>query len=571
MFNVSKLFICLRFFLFIFSGYGYIQFLRKFIRTEFCFGLLFSGVSCVLFFAGILNLLRVVTWTLFLFGLILAVYSVQQNKRVHDIICVGTVFFLASVLFLLVLLYGSKFTTYDDFSHWAMAAKVLIDSHRFPNFQDDFIIFTSYPLGSACFIYYFTQILGSSAEWIQMYAQNILMAGMLTSLFAFSKKILSALFTAFICVCLLCSNRHLFELLVDNLLPIVALSAASFCLYYSRGLKDRLFYVLPYVVFLLTIKNSGLLFSVLLCGYIWFTLRHEDIDSKTWLILFAVPVMTLVLWQAHVRQVFPHGMTGKHSLSLSYYKQIFMGKQLSDIWIIVKAMAAREFSVSNRGLWVLITGILLWIFWRRFTRQPCRDVGSSILFAGISYALYQIGTLGMYLFSMPTAEAVVLGSYDRYHRTIITFIAGLILVEIMRTVQQTKNSDTCTAPPAVLCTALVALIALCTALNPNFSYLRRQQLDGTERNRFDCLIAEYDISSGSNYLLVAQDEGEGYLYFLTQYLLWPQHLVIKTEDAITLDDLSYIDYIIVLDESEKTKAFLSELSPGYSDPVFCLY
>ena len=569
---MDKIEFVMRLFLFFLSCYGYIQYLRRFVPIEFCIGLLFSGISCVLFFAGILNLLRVVAWTLFLFGLILAFYSVKQRKRIHDIFCVGTVFFLMSLVFFLVLLYGSKFTSYDDFSHWAMAAKILIDNHRFPNFQDDFIMFTSYPLGSTCFIYYFTQIVGTSAEWVQMYAQDILMAGMLTSLFAFSKKKLSALFTVFFCVCLLCSNRHLFELLVDNLLPIVALSAASFCLYYSRGLKDRLFYILPYVVFLLTIKNSGLLFSVLLCGYIWITLRHENISSKNWLILFAVPVMTLVLWQAHVRQVFPHGMAGKHSLSLSYYKQIFMGKQLTDIWIIVKAMAAREFSVSNRGLWVLITGILFWIFWKQFTTQPCREVETTVLFAGISYALYQIGTLGMYLFSMPTSEAVVLGSYDRYHRTIITFIAGLLLVEFMRTVQQTKNSDTYKAPPSArLCTALVALIALCTALNPNFSFLRRQQLEGTQRNKFDCLIAEYDIPSGSNYLLVGQDEGDGYLFFLTRYLLWPQNFIIKTEDALTLDDLSYINYIIVLDESEKTKAFLSELSPGYSDPVFYLY
>ena len=84
-----------------------------------------------------------------------------------------------------------------------------------------------------------------------------------------------------------------------------------------------------------------MLFSILLCGYIWTTLRREDVNPKTWLFFFAVPIMTLILWQAHVRQVFPYGMEGKHSLSLSYFKQIFEGKGITDIWIIISAMGAR--------------------------------------------------------------------------------------------------------------------------------------------------------------------------------------------------------------------------------------
>lgn len=568
---MDKILFMIRLFLFFLSCYGYIQYLRRFARIEFCIGLLFSGISCVLFFAGILNLLRAAAWALFLFGLILAANSVKQRNRAHGILCAGTVFFLLLLVLFPALLYGSAFTHYDNFSHWAVAAKVVIDSHRFPSFQDDFIMFPSYPLGSACFIYYFTQIVGASAEWIQMYAQAILMAGMLTSLFVFCGKKLSSLLTAFFCLCLLCSNNSLFDLLVDTLLPIVALSGASFCLYYGRGLKDRLFCLLPYLVFLITIKNSGLLFSILLCGYIWTTLRREDVNPKTWLFFFAVPIMTLILWQAHVRQVFPYGMEGKHSLSLSYFKQIFEGKGITDIWIIISAMVAREFSVSNRGMWILISGILFWLIWKRLVSQPCLEMRTTLIFAGVGYVLYQIGTLGMYLFSMPTEEAVSLAAYGRYHQTIITFIAGLLLTEVMRTIQQAKDSDMYKAPTALFCTALVALIALCTALNPNFSYLRRQQLDGTLRYKYDRLIADYDIPSGGKYLLVTREDDKGFLLYLTQYLLWPQELIIQTEDELNLDDLSYVECIIVFDESEKTKSFLSELSPGYTDPVYYLY
>ena len=85
------------------------------------------------------------------------------------------------------------------------------------------------------------------------------------------------------------------------------------------------------------------------------------------------------------------------------------------------------------------------------------------------------------------------------------------------------------------------------------------------------MIADYDIPSGGKYLLVTREDDKGFLLYLTQYLLWPQELIIQTEDELNLDDLSYVECIIVFDESEKTKSFLSELSPGYTDPVYYLY
>ena len=73
---MANLLVLLRLFLFFVSCYGYIQYLRKSIRTEFCIGLVFSGIVSFLFLAGILNLLRPAAWALFAGGLILAGYSV---------------------------------------------------------------------------------------------------------------------------------------------------------------------------------------------------------------------------------------------------------------------------------------------------------------------------------------------------------------------------------------------------------------------------------------------------------------------------------------------------------------
>lgn len=566
---MDKIAFVIRLFLFFLSCYGYIQYLRRFVPIEFCIGLLFSGISSILFFAGILNLLPAAALALFVCGLILTGYSVKQQMRIADILCPGTAFFLILSVFFLFLLPGSKFVHYDNFSHWATVARVLIEYHRFPNFQDPYIVFTSYPLGSASFIFYVTGIAGVSSEWMQMYAQAILMAGMAVSLFAFVKGRIPSLIAAFCCICLLCSNNSFFDILVDNLLSVTALSAAAFCIYYGRELKTRIWFFLPYVVFLLSVKNSGLFFVILLYGYIWFTLRREAVPSKTWLVLFAVPVMTLVLWQAHVNLVFPNGMSGKHSMSLSYFSSIIQEKQLSDILAIVKAMAFRVFSVSNHGLLALLSGLLIWLVWRKFSSQPCQEMKTTLLLAAAAYVLYQIGNLGMYIFSMPIWEAMILSEYDRYHQTIITFVAGLFFLEAIQASHLPLVSGRRNA--LSLCTVLAALIVSFFVLSPDFTCFQRQQLDNTMRGRLEQLIQDYDIPCGSEYLVFVRNQDVSFLNFMCQYVLRPQGLFIQSENEMSLSGLSYIDYIIAFDETEKTEAFISQLSPGYTDPVYRLF
>ncbi len=568
-----KIIVLARILLFFLSSYGYVQYLRKSVRTEFSVGLLFSGISSILVLAGILNLLRITAWVLFFGGLFLTGYSIKQKQRVNSILCAGTVFFLLLAVLFPFLLYGSEFVHYDNFTHWAVAARLLIENHRFPILQDPYILFTSYPLGSACFIYYFCEIVGASSEWLLMYAQAILMAGMIVSLFAFAKSHIISVITALCCICLLCSNNSFFDLLVDNLLPITALGAAAFCIYYNkRNFNDLFWYFLPYAVFLLNIKNSGLLFVILLYGYIGFTHRQEHIDTNNWLILLAVPIAALILWRAHVRLVFPGEMNSPHSMSISFYRNHFGILSNSDILLILKAVCQKTFSPSNHALYLLLAGFLLWfVTVKSVPVEASREYKTLILFALISYLLYQIGTAGMYLFSMTRLEALRLASYDRYHQSIVTFITGVMLIGITDLYPQLSHS-----PPRKkilsVCLALCPLLVSLFVLSPDFSILHRQQLDGSMRRKFDCLIADYNIPENMEIVLVTLPENQGYLTYMAQYLLRPLQLVTQTEDTLNLEGLPYsIDYIIFFDESEKTKAFLSELAPECNDPVFQLY
>ena len=152
---------------------------------------------------------------------------------------------------------------------------------------------------------------------------------------------------------------------------------------------------------------------------------------------------------------------------------------------------------------------------------------------------------------------------------------ALFLMEILRNVRSEGAKPSHASPPhrhlALIGIALAVLIVCAFALSPDFGLLRRQQLEGTMRAKYDRLIAEYDIPDNAEIILVTRKEDRGYLIFLTHYLLQPQELIMQTEDELSLEGLSYIDYIIVFDESDKTNAFIQELSPGYTEPVYHLY
>lgn len=559
----------IRLFMLLLSCYGYIQHMRKTVRLEFCIGLLFSGIGSILFLAGILNLLVEATWMIWLGGLVLAGLSIKKKESPVNVMSLGTLFFLVLAGYLLFLLYGSEFTHYDNFSHWALAGRIVTQQGRFPNYSDSFIEFTSYPLGSASFIFYITETLGSSAEWVQMFAQAILISGMLVSLFAFARNPVQAIVTAIFSVFLLCGNIPLTDLLVDSLLPIVALSAMAMCVYYGQAFRRMLWLTIPYAIFLVSIKNSGIIFVVILYGYLWITLRREIASFKPWLLLLCAPALTLLVWQKHVKAMFYQGMMGKHSMSLSYLSSTFQNKSLAEIWDISVKMAKSVFVVSNPALWLLLFGLLMWILWKYITKTPCRDRRNTFLLAVASYVLYQMGTWGMYLFSMPSEEALILAGYSRYHQTIVMLIAGLILIETLQELDTPMVSSV--GSFAKIGTLLAALVLSFYMISPNFSFFEKQRLENTERYKFDQLIAQYDLPNGANYLILTSEErnDSGYLFYLSRYLLSPGSLSILPESKLDTIDPFAFDYVIAFEETEGTKAFLSELSPD-GEAVVCL-
>ena len=541
------------------SCWGYLQSLKKYVKPELAIGVLFSAIGSVLFLMGILNLLKETAVILWLGGLVLLLRSLRQKESVAGILTFGTVFFVAGCLFFLYLFPGSRVQHHDSFIHWALVAKIITQQGRFPVGTDANVLFSSYPVGSACFLFYVTQALGITSEWVLMFAQAMLMLGMLTGLFVFAKGTWQKLAVSVCCVFLLCGNSRLTELMVDSLLPITALNAIALCIFYRQELRRMPWILLPHAVFLVSIKNSGFFFVGILYGYVWYLCRKKPLSRKTWLALLGAPGAAFFLWQKHVSLVFPAGMLSKHAMSLSNYSHVFHDKNLHSILGIALEMGRKIFSVSNRALWLLAAAFLVCLLWRRLGRESARPLCRAMVLASFSYGFYQLGTYVMYLISMPLQESLILASYSRYHRTILLFVAGIVFLGLLQSLNLTHTPG----KPLLALVPLAALTLCFFAVNPNLTLLQRQDYTGSNRHKFDRLIALYEIPEGRNYLILTTDENyyANELPYMAAYLLSSHQVTVERDADFREEQLADFDYLIIFEETEAGSAIAARYSP----------
>lgn len=556
---MQDIFVIVRILLLVVSFYGYFQLFHKKtgIKVEFAFLLVFSAIGSVMYLAGILNILKETAVLILLFGILCAVWSVKQRVPVKDIVTPGTVFFGVMSIFFLFLLRGSEYIHYDNFSHWAVIVKVMLENNRLPNFQDSVISFQSYPPGSACFIYYIVKIAGIRAEWAAMYAQVIYILGAVTALFAFvKKKNIIGMFVAVItAVFLMSGNTRFFDLLVDTLLPVVGLGGMAFCIYYKESITRKIWVLIPILVMLCAIKNSGIFFVVIVAIYYLLCMEKNSRGIKGLAGVVAFPFLSNFLWKKHVELVFENGLSSKHTMSLQNYKDGLGIKSGEDIRNIASLMGDRVFSFSNQALYGLLFVILLLILVRIFQKNKFADMCKLSLIAIGSYIFYQVGTLAMYLFSMPDGEALKLASYDRYHNTILIFVAGilcLMVIMITNEMHELKRTHIYQAATGILCVA-----ALCIFVKPQFSYYMRQQIEGTQRVKFDEIVQNYEFPEQASYLILCKNNRD-YLYYLSGYLL--NTTSVKVCDEKHLDEIGEewrnYEFLIVLEDTPKIQKYV---------------
>lgn len=541
--------------LFLLSFWGYCEFLRR--KTDMDSSFLPSAViavqSVLIFGAGILGFLKLGTLMIFTLGLGMLAQAVFQDRGIRflkNYLSPAYCFLLVMSIFAGWYLRDKIFTHYDNFSHWAMVARTMLETNRFPNFLDQLIQFQEYPLGSSGYIYYFVKLVGRS-EPAMMFAQVFMMLAAVMPVFAFCKKNqwvmlpLAAFMMNFFWV----FNVRINDLLVDTLLPLVAMCGLSF-LYLNRDKLHRdtweFWVAAAYLAHISQIKDSGLFFVAIAYVGLLVLARHR----KQWqdmVLLAIIPLLFVFLWKSHCGYVFAESATSRHSTSLQYMTYIFHEKDASMILSICKAMFRH--SVFSTDFWAVLAslaagiGICIWT-------APEKKKPLLMVFLGFIavYAGFQIAMTGMYIFSMPASDAQYLGSVDRY--TCTTLTAGLYLLLCVAGIALSKPS--LHRPVGlgvlyigiVLCCMIVTKGNLYTFFSPPIPESERRYLDN--RIWVEGLIEQYNLPEDVPYRVLVPEASTWFLPYLTKYLLHAPDI-----GEVTIDNAEDLgDSILILPDPE---------------------
>ena len=508
----------------------------------------------ILFFAGILNLLPEVSKMLYLAGLLALGASLWRNKGiqfVRDYINDG---YISSFLIMVVMgasVRGKLFSHYDNFSHWAMVVRHMLEVNHYPNFESTLIVFQEYPLGRATYIYYFAKMI-SHSESVQMMAQLYMIVAAVLVLFSFVSKRslwLDILYFAIVNF-ILVYNIRVGDLLVDTLLPAVGVAAFLFekkyCIYESSKLH---FWLLScYLVQLIQIKNSGIFFvaAIIIVGSKHYWCKENRLNNVCAGVL---PLLSLLVWHKHCKYVFAAASTSKHAMTVENYRAVIGDKTVEDIKAICVGVFRLSVMTKDAAALLaiaLLLGSLIWIF----KKDDWKDYKKCFLFTFIFYVCYQAGMLGMYLFSMPIGEAASLAGGERYLRTVIMAIFIIYMAFAIKAFSDINlNEQAKRFSVGILTLSVVA-----------FSYFTQGKIvlaPTTVKNDATRLWIEenkdmYAVPMHNSYCILIPERDSGYTAYLLKYIFQSKKVAsIIVDDA---DDLKSIrnKYIFIYDRNNDT-------------------
>lgn len=563
------------FFLFLFGGLCLCLTDGAKLRPEFAPAVACSGISSLMVAAGLLNIMPLMLKLITALGLAGAVWfgfkRIRRGFTARELIVVGL--WLAAAMAFLLLVRGRRFTNYDNFSHWATVVRAISRNDRLPNFQDNTILFQAYPVGTAVFLYFVQHFLGSTESLI-LWGQILLDISFLLPLAAFAVKGNRILWAGIAAYALfaLTYNTSCYDLPVDTVMPLAGV--ALLCVVYAgkeagEPEKKTAWTALPLALFLVSVKNSGVFFVLTgACAYLamnWGRLQGDPRLVVPYALCgLGMPLTWIYLWERHVAFAFAEGTSSKHALTVENYTSVFGEKSSEDIRQIVSLMAQKVFSLSeslNLALLLLIVLLAILFISRKCRHESTGEALGLIVGAVGIYGIYLGFLLAMYLFSMPTEEALMLGSYGRYVRTVLVYLWGWGVIAALRLSAPGKALS---QAALVICCAT----ALCFSYSGARSLFTPQAYEQSVRYSFQSLLEGHDLSYTERYVLYSNDKNAGYLYHLSCYELWTNEVQMCSAETFEelCDTFEDYDWVIVWSQDELIQQYMDER--GITDRVF---
>lgn len=581
------------FFLLLLSCLGYVMLVRQSlgIHPKFSWIFVFSMTTCVLYYAGLVGFLSYAAYSIWGCGLLLFIYFyVTRKKRVLFAIQAFNLLNLTYVLGFCILfasLINTQFIHYDNFSHWGLVVKYMLIHDAFPNSGSTIIDFKTYPLGSSVFIYYVCRLVGN-LQGAMLVAQSMLIFACFYAMFGIIRDTKRFLLCSGLALC--CAAMTFFNisirinnLLVDFLLPLLALSVITVLFVYRNDWKRACTICTPILGMLVIVKNSGLFFAAI-CYVLLFYLAITSKKGKRMKAL-ALAVLTIGLslttffaWNYHTATEFKGEVT-KHTMSTENFSEVSSAKTPE-----IKAEIKDHFietvfnlsSLSTQGILLFQAIALAMWLGARFLFKKKWALFKVLFWIDITIILYYAGILAMFIYTMPTEEALILAGFERYASSIVIFMIGVLALFGIRDVENSFHVQQGEKRNVMAFKSLLTknIYEMMTVVLVSASVaILLSEVNGMESMKLSypqSLPAKVEQTVGENwsvedhhkYLFYASDSdkqiSDYYLQYTAKYYLFDSNVdaIYDFDPATFKDQLKRYDYLVVLEKDPKISSFM---------------
>lgn len=559
---------------FVGSFLGFLSFAQKKMDTYFAPLFTISCLSLIVYLGGLLHILYLTSIVLYTLGILCFFYILSKKDFSFSLTFPNLCFYIISLFFLTFLL-RANFIHTDNFSHWAIVVKDMLETNAFPTQASTLIPFKDIPLGMACWIYYGCLFLGHYPS-MMLFLQGTLIFSCLYALLGIIEEKKRFLLYSFLGAgCALFSiftlPIRMNNLFVDFILSLLTLSSLAI-IYTYRHDVNKTWILLPILGLLGIIQNSGFIFILfVLCFYVYTYSRQ---NNKKYIPVFFLSFIPILLWQVHMKIEF--------SFDLS---QIFSHpKTPNEIYKIIQLYLHSCFDFNSRqivGILILnMIVILVCLFGFKILNKKFALI-KVLLVSDIVLVFYYIGLLGMYIYAMPLTEALRLKGFERYTSSIVVLFFGCLILcatidlensfsikmgnqynyKAFHSIKTKKQYQM-----AVTVTCTICILALISEYN-SLVYLQSLYPE-TLPYKVQQVTKDRYNSSGKidhhKYLVYASNiKGQNtnaYLQYITRYMLYADHVDGTShfnEDHI-VNRLKDYDYLIIVESDKNEKHLLQK-------------
>lgn len=547
--------------LFWISLFGLFLFAYKYCKLakELIIPFVFIFLILILFVGAMLNIIKILSIMIFVFGFFAYFWLFYKKYLTKDFLKsffdYKIFLFIGLLLFFTLISFNLHITSYDNFSHWAVTVKQLFLHDTLSSFQYNIDEFTTYPPGSALFIYFVGLIVGKT-ETSMILGQNYLLLGLLFALTVFlknDKKVLSSVFYILFVLVISTINIAINDLSVDTLLGVLGIVSLVVAYYYRNSLKMVTILLTLSSLFFVILKNSGLLFvimNVLLLLIVGFKLKKIKKTLFASLIIIISSGILFYIWQQHLLMVYPAqtGITTKHSISITNFDRTLHQNGKAETIEVLKKYAINFFDICNNLINWYVAGICICFLVFSFVfKDKRKNILLLLLLSILLYVGYSFVYAFMYALSMPYAEAIVLASYNRYMLSCIIVLFGILFILTFE-VSNFKGGK------IFLCvlSALLLVLIFFNGNNENYLYfLGDTNYNTTDIYKVRKIANKYSISKYENDVAIYMSCGFTSFYnYAFRYEYYKKNINVYCNE-INIDSLT--NGTIILDVQNKIK------------------